>query len=416
MPTLTTALRKVRTSGPNPTRKESGWLNWALGSTSLTGATVNDESALSLAAFYRGVTLIAAACAGQPIQIFQEDDNGESERIKTPATAYLWSKPNPEMSRFTFWERVFADEVRGNAFIWVEKDELGAPVALWWLARGRVKVGRLESGRKVYEVDGETPMIDYSEGGEIIHIPNWGDSLVGYDIVKLASQAIALGLSAEEYAARSFGDGQIPPGILTSDAVLTPKQAQEMSDRWHARHSGTSRSQKIAVLGAGATFQAISRDLEEMQVLGLREFQSGDIATLLGLAPHLLGLTNKSTSWGSGIAEQGQATVTYTLNAHTTRVKQAIDDNLLVRALTGRYVEFDPGGFLRGSILQQYQAHSIAYGRFVTVNEIRKDLNLPPVAGGDVLLAPVNMAPLSALESMEMESAQRAAPPDLPAE
>lgn len=421
MTILTGAIRRIRTSGSNPTHKRSAWADsgnrWT--SRALTGHTVDDAAALSLTAFYRGVSLIAAACAGQPIHVYEDPrDGGERREIRTPDTAYLWLEPNDEQPKITLWERVFADEVRGNAFLWVDKDrETSRPVGLWHLSRHRVQVGRASDGRKVYLVDGQHAMIDYRQGGEIVHIPNWGDSIVGYDIVKLAAQSIALGLSAEEFAAREFGEGAVPPGIITTPQTLTPKQSDAIAKNWGARHGGVGKAQLFGVFSNGATFEKINRDLEQMQLLPIREFQVADIARLLGLAPHLLGDVNRSTSWGAGIAEQGQATVTYTLNAHTTRVKQAVDASLLVRELTGRFMEFDPGGFLRGSILQQGQAHALAYGRWMTPNEIRRDYNLPPKDGGDELLAPVNMAPLDALESMEMEAATAAkAPPDMPAE
>jgi HK97 family phage portal protein len=401
MPVLTTTIRRIRRSGSNPALKPATWAAWPWSNPTVTGATVDENTALTLATFYRGVNLIASSIAGLPLHLYEEDaDDPESEarRIKPKELAYLWSRPNNEMTRVSFWERIVADEVRGNAFIFVVKDDIGLPVAIWHIARRRVQVGRTEGGVKVYLVDDEFPMIDYKQGGEIIHIPNWGDGMVGYDIVKLAAQALALGLSAEEYAARQFANGGIPPGIITTDAVLTGQQAEAIAARWAALNAGTRNAHKIAVLGGGAKFQQTSQDLDKVQMQALRRYQAGEIATLLGIPPHALGLVDSSTSWGSGIAEQGRGLVTYTLNAHTTRIRQAIDDDLLVRELTGRYCEFDPGGLLRGDILQQMQAHVLGWGRFMTTNEIRRDLNMPKHPDGDVLLAPVNMAPVGEID------------------
>ncbi|MGI8423573.1 MAG: phage portal protein [Chloroflexota bacterium] len=392
MPVLTETIRRIRRSGENPTLTERGSFPWPWSAPSLTGVSVTDESALTLSAFHRGVTLIASGAGGLPLHILHKRPDGISERVETDDTKYLWLQPNPEMVRQTFWERVFADEVRGNAFIWVEKDDLSRPLHLWWIARQRVQVGRTSAGLKVYQLDNDLPMIDYKAGGEIVHIPNWGDSLSGYDIVKLAANAIALGLSAEEYAARTFSDGAVPPGILSSALPLTPVQADEIASRWHSQHGGLRNRLKIAVLGHGATFQQLSANPEQMQLEPLRKYQAGDIATLLGIAPHMLGLVDKTTSWGTGIAEMGQGFVTYTLNAHIGRVRQAIDSSLLVRELTGRYVEFDPGGLLRGSIQQQYAAHDQGIkGGFVAPNDARRDLDMPPVEGGEDLLFPLNM-------------------------
>lgn len=393
MAALAEMTRRIRRSGANPTTRTTTWPNWRWSSSS-AASNVSDETALTLTAFYRGVSLIASTVAGLPLHIFKEDEDGTGTRIKTPDTAYLWYEPNNEMTRVTFWERVVADEVRGNAFIWVEKNGLGLPAHIWWIDRRRVRVGRNSDGLKIYELDNEIPMIDYKQGGEVVHIPNWGDGLVGYDIVKLAAHALALGLSAEEYAAQTFANGGIPPGLLTTEQELTPAEAQALSEQWHANRAGATNAAKVAVIGKGAKFERTGWEPDKMEREALRKYQAGEIATLLGIAPHMLGLVDRVTSWGSGIAEQGRGFVTYTLNAHTTRIKQAIDGALLVRELTERYCEFDPGGLLRGNLLQQYQAHAIALNRWMTVNEVRKDQNMEPIEGGDVLMQPLNMAPL----------------------
>jgi phage portal protein BeeE len=168
---LDTVARRIRRDGANPTTKKDAW--WPSSLTPwASGNKVNDAAALSQSAFYRGVTLIAQTVAGLPMQVFEEVINpdgteGPTRKIKSPDTAYLWRRPNIEMTRQSMWERVIADEVRGNGYIWVDKDDNGGVAGIWWLARQRVRPGRTRDGQKVYEVDGELPMIDYKQGGEI---------------------------------------------------------------------------------------------------------------------------------------------------------------------------------------------------------------------------------------------------------
>ena len=402
MPVLTETIRRIRKSGANPTLNESKWASWVpWTSANNTGAVADDNSALSLTAFYRGVTLISRTLGGLPLQVFEEVlGNGkvdETTKLKSAETAYLWLRPNKDQTRQTFWERIFADEVRGNAFIFVEKDELSRPAGLWHIERRRVRVGRTSSGQKIYEVDSELPMIDYKDGGEIVHIPNWGDGLVGYDPVKLASQAIALGLSAEEYAARSFSQNGVPPGILSADVALTPAEADELSRRWSSRVSGLRNSHRVPVMGNGAKFQQITMDAEKMQLESLRKFQVVEIARLLGLPPYLLSDIDNSTSFGTGIEEQNRNLVQYNFQGHLNAVEQAISDALLVRELTNRYARFNLEGLLRGTTLQRYQAYAMGYGRWLTSEDIRDREGLPKVAGADILLAAANMVPIEQL-------------------
>ena len=396
-------VRRIRRSGPNPvTKREGSWWTggtWRRSSDPVT-KPVDDEAALGLTAFYRGVTLIASTLASLPMHVFEENADGTRVPVDDRAVYYLTGRPNVEMRRRSFWERVIADEVRGNAFIFVDKDGDDQPIGLWYLDRNRVRVGRTTDGTKVYEVDRERPMIDYRQGGEIVHIPNWGNGLVGYDPVRLASQAISLGLSAQEYASRTFSDGQIPPGLLITDAVLTEPQADAIKKRWRESHGGPNNQEDIGVLGSGAKFQQLSRDLDKMQMETLRRFQVQEIARLLGIPPHLLADVAGSTSWGTGIEEQNRGLWSYTLLPHVGRIEEAIDDDLLVRELTRRYCKFEPAGLLRGSTLQRYQAYRAA--DFMTPNEKRKLEDLPAVEGGDVILQQINQAPLDKFDDMDL--------------
>lgn len=400
MPILSNTLRRVRTSGPNPVlREEAG--AWLWDTRSVTGATVTDDTALGLTAFYRGVSLIASTVGRLPMHVYRKGAGTErGEPVQTPETRYLWGRPNHEMRRGTFWELIVGDIVRGNAFIWVDK-EPGSPepAGIWYLNRQRVRVGRTRDGRKVYEVDGEIPMIDYTAGGEIVHIPNWGGGLVGYDIVKVAPEALGLGLSAQEYAARFFTNDGVPPGVITTDAVLTPEESERIADRWMKRQAGTRNARKIAVLGGGAQYQAVASDLEKAQMMEMRRFSIGDVARLLGLPPHMLGDVERSTSWGAGISEQERGFLVYTQQGHIDRVEEGISEDLLVKELTGRYAKLDTGGLLRGTTLQRYQAYALGYGRWLTPNDIRRDEDLEPIEGGDVLPAAANLVPIDQLGS-----------------
>ncbi len=406
MPVLSNLLdrRRIRTSGPNPATKEQA-MSWDSGSwRTSAGSSVSETQALSLAPFFRGVQLIASTVGGLPIHVFEEYEEEGTERsrkLKTPDTAFLWQRPNPEQTMQAFWERIAGDEVRGNAFIFVEKDDDGMPGSIWHIERSRVRVGRTSDRRKVYEVDGELPMMDYRQGGEIVHIPNWGGALTGYDPAKVAPQAIALGLSAEEYALRAYNEGSVPPGYLSTTADLDEKQADAIAARWERLHAGLRRMMKIAVLGNGATFQKISNDLAAMQNIEARKLTRSDVAMLLGLPPFLLGdMDHASQGGGNGLEEQNRQLTTFNLNSHVNRIQQACSDDLLMRALTNRYMRMNMAGLLRGNTLQRYQAYRIA--DFLTVNEKRALEEYPPVEGGDVVLAMTNMVPLDKLDEMAM--------------
>ncbi len=392
--------RRIRTSGHNPALDES-LSDWSWGSKKIKPVT--DEGALSLSAFYGGVKLIARTIATLPLQIFEESidadgHEGQSIKLKSEDTRYLWHRPNPEMTHQTFWERIFGDEVRGNAFIFVEKTSTGMPKELWYIDRNRVRVGRTKAGVKVYEIDNELPMIDYKQGGEIVHIPNWGGALMGYDIVKIAPNALGLGMSAEVYASKFYTENGVPPGIITSDQALTVAQSEAVVERWQKRRA--EGSQKIAVLSNGAKFQQLSVDAEKSQQQAIRSFQVREVARLLNLPPHLLAAEDSVSTWGAGMEESNRMLIVFNYQGHINVAEQSVSDDLLVRELTKRYAKFNTAGLLRGNTLQRYQAYRIA--DFMTINEKRALEELEPIDGGDAVLAMTNMIPLDELGQQAM--------------
>lgn len=399
---LTTRAPRRRGSNPVIDNNNYGQTDWFYMRPSLAGIRVDEELALTLTAVYRSVSIIASTIASLPLHIYKSNQFAEAEIEEVDDTAYLWNRPNPEMTRMTFWETVIAHEVlNGNAYIFVVKNQDGRPLQLWPLAPWRVAVGRYE-GQKIYQVDGAVPMKDFSDGGEIVHILNMSrDGMIGKSPIRLAAEAIELTKAGEEYSARFYGQNSTPTGTLTTDQPLTQVQTQELARLWTEQHAGLN-NRNIAVLSSGAKFQAISINPEDAQLLEGRRFQVAEIARLFGIPPHLLADMERTTSWGSGLEEQGINFLRFTLMRHIEAFEQAIDDALLRRVETRRKAKFVVDGLLRASYAVRMQGHATAFGRFMTANEIRKQEGLPPIEGGDTLLAMTNLAPATAIEDVTM--------------
>ena len=68
-------------------------------------------------------------------------------------------------------------------------------------------------------------------------------------------------------------------------------------------------------------------------------------------------------------------------------------DLLLPSERSDLYIEFNVSGLLRGDQKSRYEAYAI--GRnwgWLSANDVRRLENMPPIAGGDRYLAPLNMA------------------------
>jgi HK97 family phage portal protein len=228
----------------------------------------------------------------------------------------------------------------------------------------------------------------------------------GLSVISYARQAIGLGLAAEEFGARFFGEGAHMTGVVEIEADLDVARARQIKENFTASHSGLKNSHTVGVLSGGAKWKPISVSPEDAQFLGTRAAQNLDIAMLFGVPPHMLGQVDKTTSWGTGIEQMGLGFLAYSLSAWLGRFEDAWSA-MLSRPQTAR---FNADALLRTDTAGRYAVYSAARSAgILTTNEIRALENYGPIDGGDDIAAPLNSsAPKLTKDNGASPSAQKA--------
>ena len=374
MPVLLNFLDRIRTRGSNVGLAEPSWRSYA------RWGEYNEDEALRFSAVYAAVSLIADAIASLPPHVYRAKRDGSAETVTSEAYAYLHTQANPEVPNFTFWQTVMGHKVlNGNAYIFVQKRADGLPLALWPIEPSRVMVGREPDGqrRKVYRIDNNDPMIDYSAGGEIVHIMSMSrDGVIGLSPIRQAAHVLGLAGAARDWSHALFGSGGKPGSVLSTPEKLSPAEASETGQYWDSLPQG-----RTAVLSGGATWQQTTLSPVDAQLLDFLKWGVSDVARWFRVPPHLIGDVERSTSWGTGIAEQNQNFLTYTLAPHLIPAEQAVSSSLLGGGSV--YMRFNTGGLLRGSTKERYEAYSIALGKqpFATQDQIRAFEEWPAMGG-----------------------------------
>ena len=329
------------------------------GGRTAAGVRVDEDVAMCVSAVYRAVWVISSVLATLPQRVYRTDAAGEKVDVGgRPEYAFL-RRPNPEVNRFVFWSTVIGHEVlTGNAFVYVVTDDRGRPLELWPVEPKRVQVGRDgKTGRKVYVIDGTIPQVDYLAGGNIVHFTGLTtDGMRGVSPIQKGAEAMGLSVASEQYAGRFFSNSSDPRGYLSTDQDLTAEQMKDFSEAWEFHHRGTVNANRVGVLNKGVKWSMTDLNPQDSQLLETRKFQVTDIERWFGVPPHLMFDVEKTTSWGSGIAEQGLAFVTYTLNAHIVPLEQTVEDELLP---SGVGFDFLPAGLMRGKLTDQVAAASV---------------------------------------------------------
>ena len=159
-------------------------------------------------------------------------------------------------------------------------------------------------------------------------------------------------------------------------------------ESWMARYAGVQNAHIPAILTGGGDVKTLSLNPEDAQLIETRNFQAADIARFFGVPPHMIGLIDKSTSFGTGIEQQSIGFVKYTLARHLVKFEQEINRKCFRTARN--FAEFQTSGLERGDYKARNEGYRIALGRagepaWMTINEVRKLENLPPIDGGDAM-------------------------------
>lgn len=352
---------------------------------SYAGPSVTEQTAMKVGAVYACVRLIAGAIAGLPLPVYRRSPTGR-EKIDHETWWLLNEQPVPAMSAAVFWEYVVTSILLygdGFALIIRKGDRVSG---IDPIHPSRVTVVK-ESGRIKYVLRNDK-QADVYDQDDILHFPGVGfDGLRSMSPIRYAAkQAVGLAMAAEEYSARFFSNGARPDIALEIPGNLTEEQTNVMRSTWGDRYGGASNSHMPAVLSGGIKIHQLSMNAEDAALISTRQFQIIDISRIFGVPPHMIGETEKASSWGSGIEHMSIGFVKYTLRPHLTRIEQEI--NRKFYRTERNFVEFNVDGLMEGDSKAQAEYFTKALGGpgaqgWMSVNEIRRLKNMKPMNGYD---------------------------------
>jgi HK97 family phage portal protein len=365
---------------------------------STTGITVTERKAMTLSAVYACVRILAESLASLPLVTYERLARGKHRAINHPVYQLLHNRPNPEMTPFQFIETMQGHvALTGNAFAEIEWNGRNQPINLWPITPDRVRVERV-GGEKRYIVSLPTGTPVALARENVLHIPGFGyDGLIGYSPIGLMKQTVSVGMAAEEYGARFYGNGSKPGGVLTTGPgqKLSPQAKEQLKKSWEQMQGGLSNAHRVALLEEGMTWKQITINPDDAQFLETRNFQVTEICRMFRVPPHMVAQLDKATF--SNIEQQSIDFVTNTLRPWAVRWEQAVSYDLFSNFAGNQFfAEFVMDALLRGDTTARYAAYNIGRnGGWLSANDIREMENLNPLPGdeGDLYLVPLNMVP-----------------------
>ncbi|MDF3837144.1 phage portal protein [Cupriavidus basilensis] len=381
-------------SGPAQGGGVSGWVSALLGSTrSDAGPVVTPASALSLTVLQNCVSLLAESIAQLPLELYRRAGGDRVPAVDHPLYAVLKYQPNPWQTPFEYQEMTqISAGLRGNSYSFIDRDADGVVQGLYPLNGEAMTVLRGSDLKPVYRMYGAEPMPQ-----RLVHHVRWM-SLNGYtglSPILLHANAIGYAQAIQQYAGKSFLNGTALSGVIErpkdSPAIKDQSSIDKITGDWAEKYGGASNAKKVALLQEGMTFRPLSMTNVDAALIDALRLSAIDIARIYKIPAHMVNELERATF--SNIEHQQIQFVIYTLLPWIKRHEQAKSRDLLLPSERREYfIEYNVSGLLRGDQASRYAAYSVArqWG-WLSVNDIRRLENLPPIEGGDIYLSPLNM-------------------------
>ncbi len=357
------------------------------GQTADAGEVVTEASVMALSSVWACVNLLSGTVSSLPLTVYKRVDGVRKAYPNHPLYRLLHSSPNFDQTAVDLWQFMEASlELWGNAYAEIHKTN-GVVTSLTPISPSLMVVTRKSGGFIEYNWTHEGVQYTKSDT-QILHIRGFGGNpLGGMSTLRFGRNAFGLARAVDRAAGSTFKNGLRPSGALTFDNFLSEAQRGIAENKLVEKYVGAVNAGRPMVLEGGTKWQQLTINPEDAQMLESRRFSVEEICRFFGVPPHMIGHTENSTSWGTGLEQQTLGFQKFTLGPRIRRIEQALTKQLLnpKDRAEGVTIEFSLEGLLRGDSAGRaaYYQTMTAIGA-MTINEIRKLENLEPVAGGDV--------------------------------
>lgn len=348
---------------------------------------------------YTIVSAIAADFAKiEPIVERQTADGYEP--VKNHPLLKLLSKPNPDMSQFQFLEmQQTYYELAGESFCYVERMERSrTPTALYLINPAIMDVAIADdeygsvAGYVLTKDNGEKVRF---EKDEIIHYksPNPTNPYRGYSPIVAAALYIQTEQLASEWTKNTIFNAGRPSGILHLKGTISDEEFKRIERKFRQDFTGTANAGKTMLFkgGEGASFEKMSVDLGEIELKQLKDLTRDDIMIMYRVSKTMLGVSDDVNR--ANALEAKQVWIQNVIKPKMDRWADHTTTFLLQTSYgeNERVSYIDPMPENEEAKMKVLESKSKL--NVLTVNEKRINLGMEPVAGGDVIFVPTNLAP-----------------------
>lgn len=365
------------------------FMTWLGSRPSKTGINVNEKTAMKFSAVFACIRILSETLASTPIILYQDrkvgdKTSGKNRIVDHPLYDILKVAPNDKMPSMVFKETMMSHIVSsGNGYAQIRKNRKGEIYDLNILPWTQTEVREdLITGEIEYWTNDRGKFIKLSPG-EVFHIPGLGfKGIKGYSPIRMAMEAVGLGLAAETFAASFYANGANVSGIAEYPGKLKDESYKRFKQDFSEAYSGLGKAKKVMFLEEGLKFHQITIPQNEAQFIETRKFQIEEIARIYRIPLHLLQNLDRATN--NNIEHQSLEFVMYTMLPWFRRWEEYISFKLLTKEerRKGIFAEFLVTALLRGDVKSRAMFYQfMRQNGIMNADEIRELENMNPQEG-----------------------------------
>lgn len=364
-------------------------------------AAPSEGEALAVTAVYSCVSLIAGAISALPMNIYRRSADGDlAQDYSHPHWWVLNEEFCPRWAAAPGWSYITASKLlHGDGFAEILRSPRdGSVVGLVPIHPARVRVVASPNGaRLIYEIqpdgtitapDAAASKVRVLDQDDILHVPGFGfNGLRGMSALRYSLRSSGrLAISAQDFSKNFLQNAARPDFALKAAGNLTDEQYAQLQQQLQD-HASPANAGRPMILEGGLDIRELTMPMEEMQLLETRKFQVEEIARAFNVPPFMIGHTEKTSSWGTGVEAMGAGFVRYTLRDHLNAFQNEINRKFYRRP--GLLAEFDTAELERGDFKSMVEGVRAGIGRagepaIMSIEEGRRMLRLPKKMAGEV--------------------------------
>lgn len=372
-----------------------------------TTSSYTNSTSMRLSAVYSAVNSISNAVATLPLNLYSVDSNGYKMLNLNNQYNYLLNvQPSNNLSKFNFFKLLVSSVIlRGNAYAYIKRDSAGKIIEIKYIPADNVKVNYNQTNDKItYSVTGFKQAIDSKN---MLHFWMYSnDTITGISVINYAVNTLKSASDAENHSANFFKSGAATNGLLKANVNLTEAQKQQIRTSWQSAFSDGS-SNGVAIVPSGMDYQPISINSKDAQLLESRQFSVIEIARFFNISP--VKLFDLSHASYSSLEQTQLSFLQDTINPYLIMIEQEINRKLFneLEQKTNT-IKFDTTAILSTDkqATAEYYKTMLVNG-IMTINEVRKALNLNDVENGNDLYMQLNMSTVDNLINQTPTAVQK---------